>query len=1172
RDGAGGSIEATTDDNHTASGTKSLKTTVSTQYNGPILDVMGKMHKGHKYRLSAWVKMAAGQTPTSLRISVQSGDSTFANVSPNVTATDGQWVELAGDFTLATTPAVLKAYVETAQKPEAPVTFYMDDFVISYLGAVGAPKPIQHLIPIQDVYKDDFLIGNAVNSTEFDGDLRYELLMKHHNVVTAENAMKPDYAYDSNKNFDFTAEDALVKQIQDAGLLLHGHVLIWHQQTPAWLTTENGSPLSREAALANMRKHITTVMEHFGDKVVSWDVVNEAINDGITDPSDYKAALRNSPWKMAIGDDYVEQAFLIAREVLDAHPDWNIKLYYNDYNEDNQNKATAIYNMVKDINDRYAAAHNGKLLIDGVGMQAHYNLNTKPENVQASLEKFISLGVTVSVSELDVQAGSDSTITEQQAIAQAYLYARLFQIYKAHADKIERVTFWGLNDASSWRKANNPLLFDGDLQAKPAYYGVIDPAAFIADHPPASANALQASANYGTPAVDGEVDEVWSQAAALPVNRYQSAWQGATGEAKALWDDQYLYVLMQVSDTQLDKASVNAWEQDSIEVFLDQNNDKSFSYQADDGQYRVNFDNETSFNPSSKATGFVSATKVSGTNYTVELKIPFTAVAPANGTKLGFDVQVNDAKDGARQSVAAWNDTTGTGYQDTSVYGILNLIGKKPAVPTGLTAETVNASTVKLSWNAVEGAAGYNVYRSGSTNGEYVKANSAVVTSTQFSNTGLAAGTAYSFKVTAVNESGESVMSAAVSAKTNSAGGNTGGNTDGNAGGNTGNNTGTSPSDIMVKPGADGNANVQLQAGDVTEALEKATNGQLAFNVKPESGTLKGVTVEIPVQPILSSDKVDRIAVNVGGVSVSLSTESTGGMVNSGSQKVSLSIAQVDPSTLPAGVKEQVQGYPVYEFNLTVDGRKVSEFKGNKPVIVEMDYQLKPGEKANQIVVCYIGDNGELVVVKNVKYDAGTGKITFRPKHFSRYAAAYAKVEFDDLGKAAWAQSFVETLASREIIEGTGAGKFEPARAITRGEFLQLLMSALELIEEGASSSFTDAKAGAWYYDAVATAEKLGIVKGKNDGTFGVNDRITREEMAVMAYRAATVAKVLGTPPGSQAAFTDEADISAYAADAVKAMRQSGILNGVGDGSFHPKANASRAEAAAIMFKLLGFN
>ncbi|HEX9058677.1 MAG TPA: sugar-binding protein, partial [Clostridia bacterium] len=386
----------------------------------------------------------------------------------------------------------------------------------------------------------------------------------------------------------------------------------------------------------------------------------------------------------SIGDDFIEQAFLTARQELDAHPEWgNIRLFYNDYNEDNQAKATAIYNMVKDLNDKYASTHPGKLLIDGIGMQAHYMLSTNPANVKSTLERYASLGVKVAISELDIQAGSNYKLTDKQAKAQGYLFAQLMDIFKAHASDIVRVTFWGLDDGTSWRSSSNPTPFNSDLQAKMAYYGVIDPDKYMAENPPeAQQGPNESKAIYGTPVIDGTVDAIWNNAPEMQLNRYQMAWQGAAGTAKALWDDKYLYVLAQVNDTQLDKNSANAYEQDSVEVFVDQNNGKTPSYESDDGQYRVNYNNEASFNPGSIADGFVSATQVSGTNYTVEMKIPLKSITPKNGDKIGFDAQINDAKDGARQSVAAWNDTSGIGYQDTSVYGILTLDGKSDTVPS----------------------------------------------------------------------------------------------------------------------------------------------------------------------------------------------------------------------------------------------------------------------------------------------------------------------------------------------------------------------------------------------------------------------------------------------------------------------------------------------------------
>src|SRR5699024_2361890 len=110
------------------------------------------------------------------------------------------------------------------------------------------------------------------------------------------------------------------------------------------------------------------------------------------------------------------------------------------------------------------------------------------------------------------------------------------------------------------------------------------------------------------------------------------------------------------------------------EVFI---NEQFFTtYQDGVGQYRVNFANETSFNPDIELKGFESATYIheSGNGYTVEMKIPFLTIKPDNDFNIGFDIQINDAKDGSRQSVAVWNDLTGQAWQDPTVFGDLTLI------------------------------------------------------------------------------------------------------------------------------------------------------------------------------------------------------------------------------------------------------------------------------------------------------------------------------------------------------------------------------------------------------------------------------------------------------------------------------------------------------------------
>ncbi len=673
------SLTVTDETNHTEGGKYALKVEGrSDTWHGPSLRVEKYIDLGYEYKISVWVKMIEPST-AELTLSTQVGSDQYINLAKQI-VTSGEWVQLEGRYRYTNAGGeYITIYIESNN---ATASFYIDD--VEFVPTGAGPVDIERdLDPIKEVYKDDFLIGSAISAEDLDG-VRFELLTMHHNLATAGNAMKPDALQRTKGQFTFDEADEMVNKVLGAGMKMHGHVLVWHQQSPDWMniagTDEEGKPiyLSREEALDNLRTHIRKVVEHFGDRVISWDVVNEAMSDNPPNPEDWEGSLRKSAWYHAIGPDYIEQAFLAAREVIDEHG-WDIKLYYNDYNDDNQNKAEAIYQMVKEINERYAAEHNGRLLIDGIGMQGHYNLNTNPANVRRSLEKFISLGVEVGITELDIKAGENYELTDKEAKQQAYLYAQLFQLYKEYAEHISRVTFWGLDDGTSWLADRNPLLFDRNLKAKPAYYAVIDPEKYIEEYDPEEIEARQGQGVYGTPVIDGEIDAVWNNAPDLPIDRYQMAWQGANGTAKVLWDEENLYVLVRVNDSELDKSNPNEWEQDSIEVFLDQLNTKQTFYVDGVGQYRINYENETSFNPAGIDEGFESAVKVTGSSYTVEVKIPLTEIRPKHGTKIGFDVQINDARSGARQSVATWNDLSGQGYQDPSVFGVLTLIDPSAA-------------------------------------------------------------------------------------------------------------------------------------------------------------------------------------------------------------------------------------------------------------------------------------------------------------------------------------------------------------------------------------------------------------------------------------------------------------------------------------------------------------
>lgn len=174
---------------------------------------------------------------------------------------------------------------------------------------------------------------------------------------------------------------------------------------------------------------------------------------------------------------------------------------------------------------------------------------------------------------------------------------------------------------------------------------------------------------------------------------------------------------------------------------------------------------------------------------------------------------------------------------------------------------------------------------------------------------------------------------------------------------------------------------------------------------------------------------------------------------------------------------------------------------------------------------------------------------------------------FHDLSGSEWAQEPILALYYRGVVNGKSDGVFEPESSVTRAEFVKMIVNALELTTENQPAEFDDVTPGDWFYDVVRTAAACGIVNGDGAG-FNPNANITREDMAVIIVRAAQYANV-GLSGGTSAAFTDAASISSYAAEAVSKMQANGIVNGMEDGSFQPKQNATRAQACKMLYELL---
>jgi endo-1,4-beta-xylanase len=169
-----------------------------------------------------------------------------------------------------------------------------------------------------------------------------------------------------------------------------------------------------------------------------------------------------------------------------------------------------------------------------------------------------------------------------------------------------------------------------------------------------------------------ELDSAWNAATPVPMTVKTMGFTAEGSQFRVMWDDNYLYVLTEVVDPSLDDKSNIVHEQDTVEVFVDQNNGKTKSYEPDDGQYRVNFRNVPSFN-GGDSSRFKSRTMIIPGGYRVEMAMPLYAIKPAPGALLGFDVQINDATSGGRTGILNWANDTNMGYQDTSDYGLLVL-------------------------------------------------------------------------------------------------------------------------------------------------------------------------------------------------------------------------------------------------------------------------------------------------------------------------------------------------------------------------------------------------------------------------------------------------------------------------------------------------------------------
>jgi endo-1,4-beta-xylanase len=341
----------------------------------------------------------------------------------------------------------------------------------------------------------NFPIGAAIEAGSTVGN-DAQILLKHFNSITAENAMKPDTIWPNAAGSstqpaaapNFTAADVLLNFATNNNLQLRGHTLLWHQTTPTWMVAG-----SRTAVQQHLRTYITAVMQHFPD-VYAWDVVNEVASDTPNAANPYRT---DSPWYQAYsqaggdGRDYVVDAFMIAGQVRTQMAKPQIRLMLNDYNTELPGKRANVIAILRDV-------INAGAPIDGVGHQFHLQLGADVTQVTAAFAAVEAVSGTLvnHVTELDVSIYQDpGTCFSARTIppcladlganppqsvlsAQALLYRALFTAFTRPT--VTSVSLWGIADDHTWlnsfpvARTNRPLLFDVAGNPKWAFWAVVD--------------------------------------------------------------------------------------------------------------------------------------------------------------------------------------------------------------------------------------------------------------------------------------------------------------------------------------------------------------------------------------------------------------------------------------------------------------------------------------------------------------------------------------------------------------------------------------------------------------------------------------------------------------------------------------------------------------------------
>ncbi|MBR4362094.1 MAG: endo-1,4-beta-xylanase [Ruminococcus sp.] len=405
----------------------------------------------------------------------------------------GEWTELSGSY-----KAPAGAYEDTLTiTTNTTNDFMFDDFRIttkkSTADALAAPAGKG----LKDEFGAYFRVGNIFNSGTINNDAIKGIILKDHNAIECENETKPDATIVQNGSTDTNVKvslnrcAAICDFAQKNGIGFRGHTLVWHSQTPEWFFktgfSDNGSYVNSSTMDQRMESYIKNMFAAYKAQypnldLFAYDVCNEVINDGTANQGGLRPTNGtngqngSSAWVRVYGNNsFVEKAFTYARQYAPA----NCKLFYNDYNEFAGDKKNCIKNTIL----KPLAA---KGVLDGMGMQSHISAAASnawgdTNSYLAAMDDYLSLGIDVQVTELDISTEGGKFSLDQQATKYKAIFQHAVDWNKSHPNgpNVTLVQVWGPTDNNSWvgtdknsGRSNAPLLYTGDYQPKQCYTAI----------------------------------------------------------------------------------------------------------------------------------------------------------------------------------------------------------------------------------------------------------------------------------------------------------------------------------------------------------------------------------------------------------------------------------------------------------------------------------------------------------------------------------------------------------------------------------------------------------------------------------------------------------------------------------------------------------------------------